>query len=201
MSAFNRAGVTGQEDFCLIRARKTAINARHATGGQRLILPSPLPAQVRLKPVRRNNFALAAASFVFVLVGCGMIADGESNGWFVTLFFGLCLVVSILLMTGEGASLDIGPDGFSFGPVFRREMYRWDEIGAFDLIADDDFDRITFVHLPDGESRFAHIDPMLSGAALGLKTRDGLSPENLMRILRAYHALYAKRLDAPEPIR
>ena len=75
------------------------------------------------------------ASVVFVAIGIWMIASGDSFGWLVAGFFGLCLLVAIfeprlskarsrsdfrLLLTSDEVACE--------HPIRKREAIRWEEV-------------------------------------------------------------------------
>lgn len=84
-----------------------------------------------LRPSRLKTIAWLAVSAAFTAGGVWMVYSGEVMGWFVALFFGLCVVVFAVLLLPNSAYLSIGPDGFTVCSLFRAHSYRWSDVGPF----------------------------------------------------------------------
>jgi hypothetical protein len=85
-------------------------------------------------------------SGVFVAIGVWMIASGDSSGWLVGGFFGLCLLVALFEPwlpkpgTSSGYRLLVTDDEVACEhPKRRRESIRWEDVN-----------RIWFVTTSDG---------------------------------------------------
>jgi hypothetical protein len=85
-------------------------------------------------------------SFLFTIGGIATILDGESMGWWVAIFFGLCFVIAVLEPwlpkrdTSSGYRLLITSDEIACEhPKRPRESIRWEDV-----------DKIWYVTTSDG---------------------------------------------------
>jgi uncharacterized membrane protein len=53
------------------------------------------PATLLLRPSRIKNLLLLAVSAAFTVGGATMIRNSRSMGWFVLVFFGLCIALAV----------------------------------------------------------------------------------------------------------
>ncbi len=71
-------------------------------------------------------------SLAFTLVGVWMISKGEMIGWPVSIFFGICCMVFIVVLLPNSFYLRISKNGFEVCSLFRSEFTAWDEVGRFE---------------------------------------------------------------------
>lgn len=89
------------------------------------------PGPVVLYPSRRKLLVLAFIAALFVAGGLLMIAKNDKYGWGAVLFFGLGLIVFCVQMLPNAAYLKLDRDGFQIAHMFRRQAWRWQNVGDF----------------------------------------------------------------------
>jgi len=98
--------------------------------------------------VKTRLFTLLGSA-VFVAGGIWMIADGESAGWFVAGFFGLCLLVAIFepwlpkpQMSFEYRLLITTDEIACEHPRRKRESIRWEDVNRIWYVTTSDGPRL-----------------------------------------------------------
>jgi hypothetical protein len=86
---------------------------------------------VVLAASKRKAALLFLASGVFVAIGVFMVIDGERFAWFPLVFFGLCLIVSVVLLLPASTSLTIDRNGIHMKHMFRLTHMRWSDVDSF----------------------------------------------------------------------
>jgi len=84
-----------------------------------------------LRPSRVKTLGLAAVSLAFVLTGLWMVNDGDGFGWYGVGFFGLCLVIFLVVMLPNAAYLRITLEGFTMCSLYRAQTFRWVDVSFF----------------------------------------------------------------------
>ena len=87
--------------------------------------------ELKLFPSKRRMIMLIAGSAVFTVGGIGMITSGDTMGWFVAIFFGLCVVVGIVNILPNASHLHLTQDGFEIKSLFKARSYSWDNVHDF----------------------------------------------------------------------
>lgn len=70
-------------------------------------------------------------SAAFVAGGVEMIRDGDTTGWGVALFFGLCLLVSVYMLTPNAIRLKIDQDGLEMKTLAKPMKIAWQDVDSF----------------------------------------------------------------------
>jgi hypothetical protein len=81
-----------------------------------------------LKPSKLRQFRLLITGAIFTAGGVWMIASHNLMGWFVLLFFGLCLLVFVINLLPNASYLRLTKDGFEVKQLFRSNFYRWTDV-------------------------------------------------------------------------
>jgi hypothetical protein len=105
-------------------ALQRAAQARAAHGGS-----------LHYKASRKKAILLFLGCGAFVAVGVLALGEKPWLGWACILFFGLGLLVSLLMMLPGSTYLKLDESGFEMSSLFRRHRLRWDEVDGFGLAA------------------------------------------------------------------
>lgn len=89
----------------------------------------PSGATILVAP-RRKLIRLSAIACVFTAGGVLMIASGEAAGWFVSIFFGLCLLIFIAMLL-RPSRLTIDDVGMTSVHLWRRDRYEFVDCSGF----------------------------------------------------------------------
>lgn len=95
---------------------------------------SDVQPTMTLYPKRSSTAGLLVVSAVFVAGGMWMIADGETIGYFVAGFFGLCLLVAAVQLVPGSSYLELDPTGFTVCSLFRTHTFVWTDVEEFFVV-------------------------------------------------------------------
>lgn len=87
--------------------------------------------QIVLTGNRTKALLLSVVSLAFVVVGFSMVNSGASYGWFVLLFFSLCLLTFLYMLTPGAIKLTIDNNGIEMKSLFKPMKLTWDDIDEF----------------------------------------------------------------------
>lgn len=82
-----------------------------------------------LRPGRIRWLAYFIIGLGFTVSGGLMIGVGDWWGWFVAGFFGLCMVVSAVLILPGASYLRLTAEGFTVCTLYQRQGFKWAEVG------------------------------------------------------------------------
>ena len=74
---------------------------------------------------------LLLGSAAFVAIGAVMVAKGEQMGWWGVIFFGLCLLVSLYMLTPNAVRLQIDKNGVEMKTFFKPMKLGWGDVNGF----------------------------------------------------------------------
>src|SRR2546421_3692742 len=87
---------------------------------------------MRLLPSRSKTVTLLAVSLAFTAIGVWAIGTGQGIGWFVALFFGVCLAGFAIHLWPGASYLQLLPEGFVVRSLFRTlPLIRWENVSEF----------------------------------------------------------------------
>lgn len=90
------------------------------------------PQEITLYPSRKAWLPVLVISLVFCVIGVWMISKDDWRGWLGLSFFGLCALVSALMVTfPQVSSLRLTIDGFYMGSLIRTQFTRWRDVTGF----------------------------------------------------------------------
>lgn len=89
-----------------------------------------LPDEYELPKARFRLIALGVLSLAFICGGAVLASRDLSAGLFVTFFFGIALLVFILILTG-GSGVVLQRDKFEVRNLFRSKQYAWRDVSEF----------------------------------------------------------------------
>lgn len=91
-----------------------------------------VPSEITLYPSRRAWLPVLLISIVFTAGGVWMAAKGDWKGWAALIFFGLCTLVSALMVLfPQVTSLRLTEEGFYIRSLFRTHFTRWEDVTGF----------------------------------------------------------------------
>lgn len=143
---------------------------------------------VVLRPRIFKPLILCLVSAAFFVGGLWMVKDNAPNGWFVTIFFGIVLLVSLLRLLPGANSLTLTPSGFIMKSLFRSHFIAWEAVQSFQLgkLAGEDavyFNYHAHHRLQLKAKQFNHL---ITGNEAALPDTYGLTAENLRSLLEAW---------------
>lgn len=80
---------------------------------------------------RKKAALLSLGALAFVAGGAAMVDGGAKYGWAVLIFFGLCLLVSLYMLTPNAIRLTIDKHGIEMKTLFKPMKLAWSDIDGF----------------------------------------------------------------------
>ena len=74
---------------------------------------------------------LLLGSAAFVAIGADMVAKGEEMGWWGVIFFGLCFLASLYMLTPNAVRLRIDKNGVEMKTPFKPMKLGWGDVNGF----------------------------------------------------------------------
>jgi hypothetical protein len=146
----------------------------------------------KYRPRNSRTILFALGSLAFLVPGAYMIKEQPVIGWFVTLFFGLGLIVFLIQIIPGSTELTLTKEGFEMTSLFRKGTIRWTEIESFNIGYIGGNKTIVF----DFNERYKKhktgkiISKGLSGSHGALPTTYGLKAKELLKILNEWKHQY-----------
>ena len=141
-----------------------------------------------LRPRMRKTVILCLASGLFFTGGVWMVQDGEPKGWFVAIFFGAALLISLLLLVPGANSLTLTASGFIVKSLFRSHFVAWEDIRSFQpgVLAGHETVFFNFNAQHRQHRNAKQLSRWLSGSEAALPDTYGLTAEALLETLEAW---------------
>ena len=160
---------------------------------------SRFPGPVTLYPSRRKWLYVLLASAAFVVAGLLLIASPLAYhnmlGWASLVFFGLGMLVAIVVLLPGTSYLKLDREGFEIVMLFRRFTVRWRDATGFEA-AEIRPGSPRIVVFDDANSKgraIAKLNVALFGRMGGLPDIDGLSAETLADVMAHWRELAVRR--------
>ena len=139
------------------------------------------------------TLAASRRKWVLMLIGCGaftaggiwMVLSSASRGWLVVIFFGVCAIVSAVMLLPGAGMLRLDRDGFEATSVFRRHRSRWRDATDFES-ARIPPSMIALVVYNDANlsgKSIAKLNTLIAGRNAGLPDTYGLSAADLADLM------------------
>jgi len=143
------------------------------------------PGPVTLRPSRLKWFLVLLICAAFTAGGIAMVADGATGGWFVLVFFGLGVPLSIAAMLPGAGGLTLDRNGFEITNLFRRQSYVWPDVSGFEAarIPPAGNNMVVFDHAGAVGRTVAKLNVSLVGRNAGLPDTYGLSADVLADLM------------------
>lgn len=86
---------------------------------------------ITFRPNKLKYIILALASLAFVISGIFIIKNGSWVGLFPSFFFGICLIIFIIILIPDSSYLKINDKGFEMRSLFRSTFIPWEAVNGF----------------------------------------------------------------------
>jgi len=146
------------------------------------------PGPVTLRPSRLKWILVLLGALVFVAGGIGMIVSGETMGWVVAGFFGLCIPVGVIALLPGASGMTLHRDGFDISNMFRRQSYPWRDVSGFDAVRIPPAMTkiVVFDHAGAAGKTIAKLNVGLVGRNAGLPDTYGIPADVLAGLMAAW---------------
>ena len=143
---------------------------------------------IRLYPSRTTWIVGTLASAIMTAASIWVVADGNWFGYVGTAFFGLGLVVSLILLWPNSSFLQLDDSGFLIRNLFRDSRMSWTDVEIFEARRLGARKMVTLKFAPQYTElpRVRAMAHALSGAEGALPDTYGRSAEELARMLNEY---------------
>lgn len=84
-----------------------------------------------LRPRKLSLLLYLLGCLAFTAIGVFMINAGRMGGWLPTIFFGLGVIVFIVMMLPGSSYLELTGEGFTVCSLYRRSFTRWSDVDSF----------------------------------------------------------------------
>jgi hypothetical protein len=153
---------------------------------------TPMPTRV-LHPSRGKKIRLMLVSAAFVAVGLAMLKTNFLMAMLTIVFFGLGVVVSLVMLVPGCSQLELRADGFVVLHFWRRSSYAWTDIRQFDVLTLRQHGMQTYemvaIDFTEGFPRHRIgrlLSSTLTGADGGLPDTYGLRASELAELMSQY---------------
>ena len=140
---------------------------------------------------KRKAVLLLIVCGVFVAIGVFLIARGERLAWFGVAFFGLGVIVSVVLLLPGSTSLTIDRSGIRMTHMFRTTVIRWSDVDSFYVgfirtgLATTKMIGINYAASYEGQQTGRKAALALTGMEGAIPNQYQVSPEELCELLNA----------------
>jgi hypothetical protein len=158
-------------------------------------LLSTFPGPVRLVPSQGKWLKVLLGCAAFVAIGIWMMRDDATltktyggipaiyMAWGATLFFGLGLIISIVVMLPGAASLTLRADGFTVRKIFRDRIFSWTDADNFSVFTIRTSRLVGFNYRLFTNTALGRANVALTGRNAALPDSYGLAEEDLVRLM------------------
>jgi hypothetical protein len=124
--------------------------------------------------------------------GIWIVSDGQWFGLLPSAFFGLGLVVSLILLLPGSSFLELDANGFVIRNVFRDSRLSWADIDGFETrrLGMRKFVTLNFARGYSASSRVRALAKGMSGAEGALPDTYGMSAEDLANLMNQHLRTY-----------
>jgi len=155
-----------------------------------------MPDPLKVYPNRAKWMVAVLACGIMTTAGVWIIGDGQWLGLIPTAFFGLGLVVSLVLLLPNSSFLELDDDGFLFRNLFRDSRFSWADIGGFEArrLSMRKFVTFNFAHGYTASRHARALARTVSGAEAALPDTYGMSAEDLADLMNERLRIYRQTL-------
>jgi hypothetical protein len=162
-------------------------------------LLSTSPAPIRLVPSKGKWLKVLISCAAFVAIGIWMIGDHAALtktyhgipvfyiGWSTILFFGLGLIIGIIIMLPGASSLTLSTGGFAIQKMFRDRVLSWADADNFAVVTINTphklIKAVGFNHRPSENTMLGRANVALTGRNAALPDTYGFAEEDLARLM------------------
>lgn len=144
------------------------------------------------RPKSPKTILLGLLCFAFVVSGIILTKEQPVAGWFVTSFFGICLVVFIIQLIPGSTALTLTQEGFEMTSLFLKRTTQWTDIESF-KIGDLGGHKTVMFDYNENHRKYEkgkRISKGFSGSHGALPTTYGLQAAELLEILNQWKNKY-----------
>lgn len=87
-----------------------------------------------LCPKKSRAFITIAVSVPLIAIGVFLIHAGNPIGWVTAAFFGLLLLVGVVMTLPNSTYLELTAEGFGMRTLFRYRFVRWEDVLEFGVL-------------------------------------------------------------------
>jgi hypothetical protein len=151
---------------------------------------------LRVYPNRAKWMVAALACGIMMTTGVWMLGDGQWLGLIPTVFFGLGLVVSLILLLPNSSFLELDDNGFLFRNLFRDSRFSWADIAGFEArrLSLRKFVTFDFARGYTASRHARALARTISGAEGALPDTYGMSAEDLADLMNERLRIYRQTL-------
>jgi hypothetical protein len=80
---------------------------------------------------KSKTLLLFPGSAALLAISVAMVANGKETGWVGIIFFGLCFLASIYMLTPNATRLRIDKNGIEMKTLFKPMKLEWSEVNGF----------------------------------------------------------------------
>jgi hypothetical protein len=151
------------------------------------------PGPVTLSPSRRKWILILLIAIGFTAGGVWMVGRGDTAGWFVAGFFGLCAISAVVALLPGANGLKLDRDGFAIIQLFRNRSYRWQDATGFATTRITGQKMVVFDDATAAGGALASVNVGLVGRNAGLPDTYGLGADALAELLTFWRARAVSR--------
>ena len=150
----------------------------------------------RLYPSRAKWIVGLAACGIMTAAGIWLIADGQWFGFLPAGFFGLGIVVGVVLLLPGSSFLELDADGFLIRNLFRDSRLSWADVDGFEArrLNTRKFVTVNFARDYTASPRGRALARTLAGAEGALPDTYGMSAEGLAKLMNDRLGIYRQSL-------
>ena len=147
-----------------------------------------------LYPNKMKSMLYVGITLVFVVIGIFMLQDGAPMAWFVTITFGLGLLIFLLNLLPQASYLILDEQGFETSSLFRKHRYSWDDVNDFSVgrISSNQMVMFNFSHNYQAARKARKVSTMIAGAEGALHDTFGMKAQDLAALMQSYKNAYSK---------
>ena len=148
---------------------------------------------------RKKAFLLLAGCIAFFALGIFILKKDPLVGWITTLFFGLGIPMSILMLLSKKVYLRLTADGFEMASLFNKKTTRWSDVDGFRIRQTRHMKMIAIVYRPDYKDQkiLRKVSASLAGMEGAIPNTYAVSQDALLATLNEWHARFARKSSPP----
>lgn len=152
-----------------------------------------------IKGSRKKALVLLLLSIAFLAAGIWMIGVNPLLGWVSTLFFGLGIPASLVMMRPGTTYLRLDPTGFEMVAMSRRHKLEWTDVSGFELVRLHGNKMIAIEFSPDYSRQIAGraVAAALSGIEAAIPDHYEVPIEEVLHMLLDWRRKYGQGIAWP----
>ncbi len=138
-----------------------------------------------LYPKKSKIFGVLFLSSMFVAISVWMIKAEENFGWVGLVFFGLALLVGLLLLVTNRFYLRLTKEGFETRSIFKTRFTHWKEVDEFEVASMNRSLLVVFNYssLHQKNTRSKQLSRDVAGFEASISAMYGNSPQEMAALM------------------